>query len=105
VKPVLARVAAERDVEQAAEYYSREAGEKVALDFAEALGSAYRTISERPGLGSPRYSHALGMPGLRTRKLTRFPFLIFYVERDDHVDVWRLLHTKRDIPAWLQDPD
>ena len=23
----------------------------------------------------------------------RFPYLVFYVERVDHVDVWRVLHT------------
>jgi plasmid stabilization system protein ParE len=29
---------------------------------------------------------------------------MFYVERDELVDVWRLLHSSRDIPATLQDP-
>jgi len=32
----------------------------------------------------------------------RFPYLAFYVERADHVDVWRVLHGARDIPAWLK---
>ena len=27
--------------------------------------------------------------------------LIFYVEHPDHIDVWRVLHGKRDIPDWL----
>jgi toxin ParE1/3/4 len=27
-----------------------------------------------------------------------YPHLIFYIERDDHVDVWRVLHGQRDIP-------
>jgi toxin ParE1/3/4 len=31
-----------------------------------------------------------------------YPHLIFYIERDDHVDVWRVLDGKRDIPAWMQ---
>lgn len=31
-----------------------------------------------------------------------FPPSDFYVEREDHVDVWRVLHGQRDIPAWLQ---
>jgi toxin ParE1/3/4 len=34
-----------------------------------------------------------------------YPHLVFYVERDDHVDVWRVLHGSRDIPAWMQVPD
>jgi len=34
--------------------------------------------------------------------LTRFPHLVFYFERDDYIDVWRVLHGRRDIPAWMQ---
>jgi toxin ParE1/3/4 len=30
---------------------------------------------------------------------------VFYVERPDHIDVWRVLHGQRDIPAWMQEPD
>jgi hypothetical protein len=29
---------------------------------------------------------------------------VFYVERDEHVDVWRVLHAQRDIPAWMDEP-
>jgi toxin ParE1/3/4 len=28
---------------------------------------------------------------------------VFFVEREDHIDVWRVLHGKRDIPAWMSD--
>jgi hypothetical protein len=31
----------------------------------------------------------------------RYPYLVFYVERSDHIDIWRVLHGQRDIPAWL----
>jgi plasmid stabilization system protein ParE len=27
---------------------------------------------------------------------------ISYVERESELDVWRVLHGQRDIPAWLQ---
>jgi plasmid stabilization system protein ParE len=30
-----------------------------------------------------------------------FPYLIFYLERDAYVDVWRVLHTRRDMPRLL----
>jgi toxin ParE1/3/4 len=33
--------------------------------------------------------------------LTRYPYLLFFMELDDHIDVWRVLHGKRDIPVWL----
>jgi hypothetical protein len=43
--------------------------------------------------------------GRRAWPLTRYRHLVFYVERPDHVDVWRVLHGQRDIPAWMQDPE
>jgi len=33
--------------------------------------------------------------------IARFSYLIFYVEQDDRLDVWRVLHDRRDIPATL----
>ena len=46
-------------------------------------------------------AHELDLPGLRFRMLKRYPYIVFYVERDDHIDVWRVLHGQRDIPSWL----
>jgi toxin ParE1/3/4 len=43
----------------------------------------------------------LNLPGLRFWSLTRYPYLVFSMELDAHVDVWRVLHGQRDIPAWL----
>ncbi len=33
--------------------------------------------------------------------LARYPQVVFDVEQADHVDVWRVLHGQRDIPAWM----
>jgi toxin ParE1/3/4 len=30
---------------------------------------------------------------------------VFYVEHASHVDVWRVLHGRRDLAAWLQQDD
>jgi toxin ParE1/3/4 len=103
-KPVLPRELANRDAEAAVDRYRREAGSDIALGFAEALQSAYRAIAEHPALGSPRYGQELGMPGLRSLALKGFPYLVFYVEREDRVDVWRVLHSRRDIPSRMRDP-
>lgn len=101
-KPVVPRVRALRDADEAIDYYLRKAGEKVAIGFVGALERAYRRISLYPGSGSPRYAHELDLPGLRCWALKRFPYLVFYVEQEDHVDVWRILHGERNIPAWLR---
>lgn len=104
-KPVRLRELARRDVESALDYYAGEVGREIALRFIAALESAYSAIATHPGAGSPRFAHELAIAGLRSRRLTRFPHLVSYVERDDHIDVWRVLHAQRDIPAWLQESE
>lgn len=103
-KPVLPRVQASRDVDEAVDHYLDEASEEVALRFLDALERAYVHIGRQPASGSPRYARDLNIPGLRFWPLRRFPYLVFYVERRDQVDVWRVLHARRDIPEWMQEP-
>jgi len=104
-KPVAPRKLANRDVDEAVEYYLSEGSEQAALGFIDALEEAYAHIGRHPGTGSPRYAQELGLPGLRSWPLKHYPHLVFYVERDDHVDIWRVLHGQRDIPAWMREPD
>ena len=105
VKPVIPRVLANRDVDQAINHYLDEGGERVGLGFIDALEKAYRHIARHPASGSPRYAQELDVPGLRAWLLKRHPYLVFYVERDDHIDVWRVLHSQRDLPAWMREPE
>lgn len=100
-KPVILRAQAQRDIESAITYYAVEADADVALRFVDNLAQAYRAISSRPATGSPRYAQELDLPGLRSRNVKRFPYTIFYIERVDHIDLWRVLHSQRDIPAWF----
>ena len=90
-KAIVPREGANRDVEEAVAYYLREASAQAALGFIDALEHAY--------------AHELNLPGLRAWPLRRYPHIVFYVERPDCIDVWRVLHGQRDIPAWMQDPD
>jgi toxin ParE1/3/4 len=105
VRPVVPREQAHRDVEDAVAYYLAQDAESAALGFVDALEKAYGHIGRHPASGSPRHAHELNLPGLRSWTLTRFPYLVFYVERADHIDVWRVLHGQRDIPAWMQEPE
>lgn len=104
-KAVVPREQASRDVDDAVAYYLSEASEAAALGFIDALERACTHIGRHPATGSPRYAHELNLPGLRAWPLTRYPYLVFYVERPDHIDVWRVLHGQRDIPAWMQGSD
>lgn len=103
-KPVIPREAAQRDIDQAIADYAAEAGEPVALAFIDALERAFRRIAQHPAVGSPRYAFELRLERLRAWPLRRYPYLVFYVEREDHLDVWRVLHAQRDIPAWMHEP-
>ena len=103
-KPAVLREIARRDVDGAIDSYLGEAGEAVVLRFIDALQAAISAIGRHPGAGSPRYAQELDLPGLRSRLLRRFPYVVFYVERDRQVDVWRVLHAKRDIPARFEEP-
>lgn len=104
-KTVIPRVQANRDVDEAIDHYLSEGAEQAALGFIDAVEQGYSHIGRRPATGSPRYAQELNLPGLRFWPLTRYPYLVFYVERPDSVDVWLVLHAQRDIPAWMQEPD
>lgn len=104
LKAVIPREQANRDVDEAIAYYLGEAASRAALGFIAALERAYTHLGRNPATGSPRYAHELNLPGLRVWPLTRYPHLIFYVERPEHIDVWRVLHGQRDVPAWLREP-
>ena len=104
-KPVVLRERARRDIDEAIKHYVSETGPAVALKFIDALEDTIRQIGEQPTSGSPRHAHELEIPGPRFRLIGRFPYLVFYVERESEIDVWRVLHGARDIPAWMRQPD
>jgi toxin ParE1/3/4 len=105
LKPIIPRERANRDVEDAIDYYLSESAAEAALGFVDALESAYAHLRRYPASGSARYAGELALPGLRTWPLKRYPYLIFYVEGANEIDVWRVLDGRRDIPAWLQEPE
>ncbi len=104
-KTVIPREQALRDVDEAIAYYLGQQAEQAALGFIDAMEKAFAHIGRHPATGSPRYAHELNLPGLRFWPLTRYPHLVFYIEHTDHIDVWRVLHGQRDIPAWMREPD
>lgn len=100
-KPIVLRAQAEQDIQEAVEHYLGEGAAQAGLAFIDALEHAFTQIGRHPTIGSPRYGHELDLPGLRHWPVKRFPYLVSYVELGEHVDVWRVLHAERDIPAWM----
>ena len=102
-KPVILRAVARRDVDEAVAHYREEGGPEVALGFIAALEAAVRHIASNPESGSPRYGQELNLAGLRSWPLRRYPYLVFYMTGGGPIDVWRILHGRRDIPAWMRE--
>ncbi len=102
-KLVIPRLAATRDAERAIDHYLDEGAPEAASGFVTALQEAYDHIGIHPASGSPRYAYDLDLPGLRSWPLGRYPYVVFYREGDDRVDIWRVLHAARELPAWLRE--
>jgi toxin ParE1/3/4 len=104
--PVIPTRQARQDVEdELIHYLVDEGSEQAALGFIAEIEHAYAHLARHPGTGSPRYAYELDVPGLRTLPLDRYPHLIFYIERKEYVEVWRVLNGKCDIPTWLLSDD
>lgn len=62
-------------------------------------------ITRHPAVSSMRWGVEVELPGLRSLRVDGFPHLVFSIDRADHLDVWRVLHGARDLPASLRDPE
>ena len=100
MKPAIRSASAESDIQVALEFYFDEAPH-AAEGFVGALEKAISQIERQPGVGSPRYAHELGIPMLRHWSLGRFPYLVFYIEHEDYLDLIRVVDMRRDIPPSL----
>ncbi|EHR69780.1 plasmid stabilization system protein [Burkholderiales bacterium JOSHI_001] len=101
MKPAVLRPQALRDQQNEVRYYRNEAGTRVAAQVAKKTDAALDQIEQDPGLGSPALGKALGIPGLRAWKVSKYPLMWFYFERKDHLDVVRLLGERQDFAAIL----
>jgi len=72
---------------------------RVAVRLVNATNAALAQIEVDPGIGSPVLGKRLGIPGLRTWQVAKFPLLWFYFERGDQLDVVRLLGERQNIAA------
>ena len=104
-KPVRLHRLAVDDVETAIDHFGTEGTADVAAHFLDAVERALQHVGRHPHSGSLRFSYDLDIPELRAWPLTGFRYRVFYVEPDDEIEVWRILHTRRDIPSTLADHD
>jgi len=100
---VALRPAARVDVDEAAAWYAEQGGTLLELRFIDALVTAFAHIARHPASGSSLRAMPPDVGALRFWPLKKFPYLVFYLPYGADVDVWRVLHAERDIPAWLHD--
>lgn len=99
MRSVRLRPRADRDVDSAIAHLVKDSP-AAARQFLRELEAAMAGIAQQPAIGSPRYAHVL--KGVRFWRLRRFPYLVFYLQRPSYLDVIRVLHEARDIPAAFQ---
>ena len=104
-KPLLLRPLAQADIDAIFAYYLAEGGPSRARQFADRLEDALRTLGAHPAIGSRRYADLLGIAGLRSWPIQKSAYLIFYIDDVGQIDIWRVLHGRRDISALLGEAD
>ena len=101
MKPVFLRPKAKDDRKNEVRYYRSKAGTTVAENLVTASRLALDQIEQEPGIGSPRLGQLAEIAGLRSWRVTGFPLIWLYFERNDHLDVIRLLGERQNIIAIL----
>ena len=101
MKPAVQRALAQQDISNAFDHYLSVASAAIATDFVFEFDACMQRIEHFPGAGSIRYAELLDVDGLRFVIVNRYPYLVFYFERPDYLDVVRLLRQLQDIPAIL----
>lgn len=96
MKPCLLRPQGRSDWRGEVRYYRREAGAKVAANLVAALRRAMKELTRQPGIGSPLLGQELGIQGMRAWRVAGFPLSLWYFEREEHIDVVRLVGHRQD---------
>jgi toxin ParE1/3/4 len=95
--------AADRDLDEQADYLANAAGLETALRFYDSAASTFEAIARMPGIGEPWKSPRLRLAGLRACAIQGFEnHLAFYRAVEGGIEVVRVLHGSRDIEIALE---
>ena len=96
--------AADRDLDQQADYLAREASLDTALRFYDAARTTLENIAEMPAIGERRESRNPRLTGMRVSRILGFEkHLVFYIATDRQIEIVRILHSARDIDSVLDE--
>ncbi|GAB5403104.1 MAG: hypothetical protein Aurels2KO_13350 [Aureliella sp.] len=96
-KPITRRPKAVEDVESHAMYIA-DGSIDAALRFLERVEQTIKGLAIFPASGGPFKASVPELAGMRTRLVKDFPnHVVFYVERDDSIEVIRVLRGGQDM--------
>jgi toxin ParE1/3/4 len=101
VKPARLRPAAQQDLVALSLWSADKGGAPLAARVFDAARAALKPIQRMSGLGAPALAESVGMPGLWHWGVDGFAVRWFYLEREDHLDVLRLLGERQSMAAIL----
>ena len=102
MKPVRMTPRADSDIDACFAWIAKD-NPAAATRFLDAIELTCDAVSRMPGIGSPRYEEIPLVHGVRMLPIKDFEnYLLFYLEREDCIDVISVLHGACDIPEALQ---
>lgn len=93
----------EQDFEQAIDFYTKKS-KALGNKFYHELVKAYGHISVHPAIDLNCFSYELNILNLKTWELRDFPYIIFYIEKADHIHIYHVLHNSQQISLWMFEP-
>lgn len=105
-RQVRIRPRADRDLDDAADYYAKEGGIELAVRFLSAVERTWTMLADRPHSGVTQEWLASRLRGCRRWQVASpfGAFQVFYCPSDDAIDVVRVLHGARDVLAAFEEP-
>jgi len=94
--------AADKDLDDQADYLAREASIDTALRFYDAARTTCAKLAGMPNIGAPRQSVKSRLEGIRVWRIEGYEnHLIFYRSIEGGIEIIRILHAARDIDRIL----
>jgi plasmid stabilization system protein ParE len=93
MRPLILRLEAEADIEEAFRWYEKQS-HGLGAEFLRAVDACLALIARQPELYPEKYKHA------RQALLRRFPYSIYYVIQPNTVDVLACFHERRNPRRW-----
>jgi len=87
---------ADREIDEQVAYYTERAGAEVAERFYIALKATLRGLLEHPLKGRLIRTEHAALAGTRTWLVRGFPFVVYYREVADGIEIVHVLHGARD---------